>query len=44
MDYIFYMIKNYNTLYLIYNIIFWSIYIVKKLERLKKIKDDWIII
>lgn len=39
--FIYFFLKNYNRIYLIYNILFWGIYILK---RCKNIKDDWILI
>ena len=44
MDYIFFLFKNYKTIYLIYNTIFWSIYIFNTIKMVKEIKDDWIFV
>ena len=44
MDYIYFLFKNYNTIYLIYNVLFLSIYIFNTLKTIKEIKDDWIFI
>ena len=39
--FIYFFFTNYNKVYLIYNILFWSIYLY---TTIKEIKDDWIII
>ncbi len=42
--YIYYILKNYNKIYIMYNVLFWGIYIISTFKKYKKIKNDWIIV
>lgn len=41
---IYYILKNYNRIYIIYKVLFWGIYIFSIFEKSKKMKNDWIIV